>query len=398
MSNTFGYCASTSVGKAGGVQQIKLHSRCDRGNVRHEIGHAIGFWHEQSRPDRDKYITILRNNIKRGEESQFMKQQDTDYQVDYQGSEYDFESIMHYPLNAFVKQSCSGCKTMEVKSEYRSQVTEENIGQRRRLTAQDIAQTKRMYHCPGGGITGFLMFQVDDGENLPCTDPPGCLNYPDPYIKFTSVDSSGNKHIDQSSVQSGEVSPEWNEWVYVSEQEWQFFRLRIWDSDSWFRWADDFMSMSVTVVPQYTSQKTITHCTDNSCSGHVTVSYSLIQLATAKLRVKVRNARDLPAYDFIWSDPDPYVVIKPMLSTGSFATSKKTKVESNTRSPTWNQWIEFGCQRVPFFNIQLWDEDNGLLFGACRRRQWSSFHRLVGIIRTKPLVLTEEENLCTIMK
>ena len=49
---------SSFLGMIGGRQEIRLASGCTTGNTIHEIGHALGFLHEQQRADRDNSITI----------------------------------------------------------------------------------------------------------------------------------------------------------------------------------------------------------------------------------------------------------------------------------------------------------------------------------------------------
>lgn len=60
----------------------------------HELGHVIGFWHEHTRPDRDKYIKVHWDNIIKEKQVNFDKR--NTIEIDSRGRPYDLNSIMHY--------------------------------------------------------------------------------------------------------------------------------------------------------------------------------------------------------------------------------------------------------------------------------------------------------------
>ena len=59
-------CAS-HVGKIGGTQPLWLSPDCLLGTTtNHEFMHALTFWHEHQRPDRDNYVLIHPSRIEKG--------------------------------------------------------------------------------------------------------------------------------------------------------------------------------------------------------------------------------------------------------------------------------------------------------------------------------------------
>ncbi|XP_067650412.1 zinc metalloproteinase dpy-31-like [Haliotis asinina] len=177
------------VGKQSFSQTISIGRGCEtKGVVAHEIGHALGFWHEHSRPDRDNYVTIHYENIQWGKGHEFYSKGWEE--AESMGMPYDYSSLMHYDGTAF---SRNWAKTITAKEAD----MDSTLGSRRNLSFYDVKLANLMYcssKCEGGlswdacryegyrdpkncnrckcpdGLTGDFCSDVKPGKGAVCGD------------------------------------------------------------------------------------------------------------------------------------------------------------------------------------------------------------------------------------
>ncbi|XP_073727834.1 meprin A subunit beta isoform X2 [Misgurnus anguillicaudatus] len=132
-------CFSSVGNRQVGKQRLSIGSGCDRiATIEHEFLHALGFWHEQSRSDRDDYVSIIWDRITEGKEHNFNKYNDTTSSA--LNVPYDYGSMMHYSKKAFQNGTES---TIVTKIPAFSDV----IGQRMEFSDSDVLKLNRLYNC-----------------------------------------------------------------------------------------------------------------------------------------------------------------------------------------------------------------------------------------------------------
>ncbi|XP_076008812.1 meprin A subunit beta-like [Genypterus blacodes] len=128
-----------------GGQVLSIGRGCDHlGTIEHELLHLLGFHHEQSRYDRDKYIAIIWDSISQKHKGNFEKIPPDSISSN---SPYDYTSIMHYSKFAFSKHSSLTIYTKQ-------QQYQNKIGQRMGMSPINVHRLNYLYNC--GASISFL--------------------------------------------------------------------------------------------------------------------------------------------------------------------------------------------------------------------------------------------------
>ncbi|XP_061592935.1 low choriolytic enzyme-like [Cololabis saira] len=124
------------VGRRGNAQVVSLSRRgcVFHQIVQHELLHALGFNHEQTRSDRDSHVRIQLQNVIRGTEYNFRRIATRNL-----GTPYDYGSVMHYGRFAF-----SSNRQPTIVPIPNANVV---IGRATQMSRMDILRINRLYQC-----------------------------------------------------------------------------------------------------------------------------------------------------------------------------------------------------------------------------------------------------------
>lgn len=146
---------SSFVGMIGGRQDINIFNWGFRYIIVHELLHALGFNHEQSRPDRNNFVTINFGNISQTAcDGTCNHNFDIDTNATTVGP-YDFLSIMHYGRSDFTANGQDTITCQPAFAQFQNQ-----MGQRGFMTTLDAQGLANRY----GGPTAPSILALSPGS------------------------------------------------------------------------------------------------------------------------------------------------------------------------------------------------------------------------------------------
>ncbi|XP_074515863.1 low choriolytic enzyme-like isoform X2 [Sebastes fasciatus] len=130
-SGCFSYIGRTGRGQ---IVSLSRQGCVFRQIIQHELLHALGFNHEQTRSDRDNNVRIQLQNVIRGQERNFDK-----VQTNNLGTPYDYNSVMQYGRFAFSRNRQPTIVPIPNPNAV--------IGEATEMSANDILRVNRLYRC-----------------------------------------------------------------------------------------------------------------------------------------------------------------------------------------------------------------------------------------------------------
>jgi len=133
--------------------------------VMHEMCHNIGLHHEQTRYDRDKFVSFVKANVMAGKyDANFQDKANSRSEFDTYGTPYDYFSIMQYGAYFFSNNGKITIKTKDPKVQFL-------IGRMEHMSALDTQQINAYYkkQCRKAGTVK----SYPSPPKFKCVDKPG---------------------------------------------------------------------------------------------------------------------------------------------------------------------------------------------------------------------------------
>ena len=344
-------------------------------------------WHEHSRPDRDRYIDILEENIDPNKLVQHFNRRRA-FEVEYYGQYYDYGSIIHYGKDYF---SINGNDALSVANtlEYKCQ-REVVLGQQSSLSVSDAIKLNQMYNCPGSGygVPGHLKVHIRRGIALGYS-----YSYtPSQYVQVKAVDNNGKSSTYTTEVKHVSVDvTNWDQWIdFGVRKSWQYFEMSIWNYNHWSSNVQVTSNQTFTVSQR--SHRNLQYCDGQSCTKRVDFDYNLnpdlndcnpnkyihgtctdqffayrcncpqgfsglqCEVIRGLLHVFIRHGHGLSNQDYYGHVSDPYVIVETYNHKGNYK-SLQTQTEYDTLDPKWNEWLNFGEDSWSRLFVTIFDND-----------------------------------------